>query len=154
MGIVICKYFAPVMYVTCVYYALHYAIHSKIHKKLSSLYVMVKLFLIDRFETENGILAEESGRIENLAASEDGLRSKGFYQYTGDDGLLYRVDYVADNNGFIPEVYYCASLNTRITTNIIIYFMLKGDHIPKTPPEILKLLDYLAAHPENNKNAI
>lgn len=57
-----------------------------------------------RYETENRILAEESGRIENLAPNEDGLRSKGFYQYTGDDGVLYRVDYVADNNGFVPQV--------------------------------------------------
>lgn len=57
-----------------------------------------------RYETENGILAEESGRIEELTANENGLRSKGFYQYTGDDGVLYRVDYVADNNGFVPQV--------------------------------------------------
>lgn len=55
---------------------------------------------------QSGILAEESGRIENLAPNEDGLRSKGFYQYTGDDGVLYRVDYVADNNGFVPQVNY------------------------------------------------
>ncbi|KAG4076895.1 hypothetical protein HA402_015882 [Bradysia odoriphaga] len=75
------------------------------------------------YETENGILAEESGRIENLAPNEDGLRSKGFYQYTGDDGVLYRVDYVADNNGFVPQ----------------------GDHLPKTPPAVQKLLDYLAS---------
>lgn len=59
---------------------------------------------IYRYETENGILAEESGRIENLAPTVDGLRSKGFYQYTGDDGVLYRVDYIADNNGFVPQV--------------------------------------------------
>lgn len=58
----------------------------------------------NRFETENGILAEESGRIEALARDETGLRSQGFYQYTGDDGILYRVDYVADNDGFVPKV--------------------------------------------------
>lgn len=56
-----------------------------------------------RYETENGILAEESGNIERLTA-EDGLRSTGFYEYTGDDGQRYRVDYVADDNGFIPQV--------------------------------------------------
>ncbi|XP_059620554.1 larval cuticle protein LCP-30-like [Phlebotomus argentipes] len=74
------------------------------------------------FETENGILAEESGRVEN---DDVGLRSQGFYQYTGDDGQLYRVDYVAGPEGFVAQ----------------------GDHIPKVPPEIEKLLAYLAAHP-------
>lgn len=58
---------------------------------------------MNRFETENGILAEESGRIEKLSSGDDGLRSTGFYQYIGDDGVLYRVDYVADDNGFVPQ---------------------------------------------------
>lgn len=78
------------------------------------------------FETENGINAEESGRIETMADGAEGLRSTGFYQYVGDDGQLYRVDYVADGNGFVPQ----------------------GDHIPKTPPAIEKLLQYLASQPK------
>lgn len=78
------------------------------------------------FETENGINAEESGKIETTADGGEGLRSTGFYQYVGDDGQLYRVDYVADNNGFVPQ----------------------GDHIPKTPPAIEKLLQYLASQPK------
>lgn len=78
------------------------------------------------FETENGINAEESGRIETTADGGEGLRSTGFYQYVGDDGQVYRVDYVADSNGFVPQ----------------------GDHIPKTPPAIEKLLQYLASQPK------
>lgn len=78
------------------------------------------------FETENGINAEESGRIEATAEGGEGLRSTGFYQYVGDDGQVYRVDYVADSNGFVPQ----------------------GDHIPKTPPAIEKLLQYLASQPK------
>ncbi|EDW01013.1 larval cuticle protein LCP-30 [Drosophila grimshawi] len=72
------------------------------------------------YETENGILAEESGRIEKQTEA-DALRSNGYYEYTGDDGLLYRVDYVADENGFVPV----------------------GAHIPQEPPHIAKLLDFL-----------
>lgn len=78
------------------------------------------------FETENGINAEESGRIEPDGNGAEGLRSTGFYEYVGDDGQLYRVDYVADSNGFIPQ----------------------GDHIPKVPPAIEKLLAYLASQPK------
>ncbi|XP_035914885.1 larval cuticle protein LCP-30-like [Anopheles stephensi] len=78
------------------------------------------------FETENGILAEEAGRIEDKGTATEGLRSQGFYQYVGDDGVVYRVDYVADGNGFLPQ----------------------GDHIPKVPPAIEKLLKYLAAQPK------
>lgn len=78
------------------------------------------------FETANGINAEESGKIETTADGGEGLRSQGFYQYVGDDGQLYRVDYVADSNGFVPQ----------------------GDHIPKTPASVEKLLAYLASQPK------
>ncbi|XP_058976394.1 larval cuticle protein LCP-30-like [Musca domestica] len=80
------------------------------------------------YETENGILAEENGRIEALQ-TDPGLRSKGFYEYTGDDGNLYRVEYTADDNGFVAQ----------------------GDHLPVVPPHIPKLLAYLAANASNKK---
>lgn len=78
--------------------------------------------LVSSYETENGILGEESGRIEKQTEG-DAIRTTGFYHYTGDDGLLYRVDYVADENGFVPV----------------------GEHIPKVPAHIPKLLEYLKA---------
>jgi hypothetical protein len=57
------------------------------------------------FETENGIEVAEVGRLENIGTADEGLRSEGFYQYTGDDGVVYRVDYVADaNGGFVARV--------------------------------------------------
>ncbi|XP_055856071.1 larval cuticle protein LCP-30-like [Episyrphus balteatus] len=81
------------------------------------------------WETENGILAEEQGKIQPLNSGDEALRSTGYYEYTGDDGLLYRVDYVADDNGFVPV----------------------GEHIPTQPPHVPKLLAYLAANAPSNR---
>ncbi|XP_037922215.1 larval cuticle protein LCP-30-like isoform X2 [Hermetia illucens] len=78
------------------------------------------------FETENGILGEESGRVENVGKDEEGLKATGFYEYTGDDGNLYRVEYSADENGFNP----------------------KGDHIWPIPDSVRRTLEWLRANGE------
>lgn len=73
----------------------------------------------ERYETENGILAEQSGQIEKTDTGDDALITKGFYQYTGDDGKLYRVDYIADINGFVASV--CIFQNSIRKMNQKIY---------------------------------
>lgn len=58
------------------------------------------------FDTSNGLHSDVSG------TSKDGVKSKGTFSYTGDDGKLYMMEYRADENGFQP----------------------KGAHLPTPPP--------------------
>lgn len=56
------------------------------------------------YETENGIRAAEDSHLENKHTPAETNKKTGFYEYVGDDGKTYRVDYVADENGFRAKV--------------------------------------------------
>lgn len=56
------------------------------------------------FETENKIFAQEAGKITGKTNSKEGTSGVGWYQYEGDDGKVYRVEYEAGPQGFIPKV--------------------------------------------------
>ncbi|XP_023949516.1 larval cuticle protein LCP-22 [Bicyclus anynana] len=56
------------------------------------------------FETENKIRAKENAVLKNANTLDEGIASKGFYEYIGPDGFMYRVDYTADENGFRPKL--------------------------------------------------
>lgn len=56
------------------------------------------------YETENGIRAAEDSHQENKNTPAETSSKTGFYEYVGDDGKTYRVDWVADENGFRAEV--------------------------------------------------
>ncbi|CAD7090705.1 unnamed protein product [Hermetia illucens] len=73
------------------------------------------------YETSNGIAAQEQGA--------GGVRAQGAFSYTSPEGIPIQLTYAADENGFQPQ----------------------GNHLPVPPPipeEILKALQWNAAHPE------
>ncbi|XP_043472300.1 endocuticle structural glycoprotein SgAbd-1-like [Leptopilina heterotoma] len=83
------------------------------------------------YETENGIKAEERGELRQIG-EESGIAAQGSYSYTADDGSPISLTYTADENGFQPQ----------------------GDHLPKSPEvpaAILRALEWIAAHPEEDQ---
>ncbi|CAH0769289.1 unnamed protein product [Bemisia tabaci] len=87
------------------------------------------------YETGNGIAAEEAGALENPGVPEqEAIAVTGFYQYTGPDGVLYKVTYTSGKNGFEPQ----------------------GAHLPTPPPvpeAIAKALAYIASQPPQPEGA-
>ncbi|KAG7206510.1 hypothetical protein KM043_003855 [Ampulex compressa] len=83
------------------------------------------------YETGNGLKVEERGGQKRLSEQEEALTVQGSYSFTLPDGTPVALSYVADENGFQP----------------------KADHLPTPhpiPAGILKSLEYIAAHPEED----
>ncbi|XP_053953299.1 pupal cuticle protein Edg-78E-like [Anastrepha ludens] len=77
-----------------------------------------------QFETSNGIAQQESGV--------GGYYATGSSQYYSPEGQLIQLTYTADENGFQPQ----------------------GDHLPTPPPvpeAILKALEYIRTHPQQDE---
>lgn len=55
------------------------------------------------FETSDGVSRQEEGHVDNQGSEDEILRVQGSYQYYGDDGQVYQVQYIADENGFQPQ---------------------------------------------------
>ncbi len=57
------------------------------------------------YETGNGIQAAEQGYVKNAGSKDNEIQvAEGYFQYTGDDGIPISLKYVADENGFQPQV--------------------------------------------------
>lgn len=56
--------------------------------------------------TENGIKAEEQGEVKNKGTDNEIQSVRGSYSYTGPDGVLYTVTYIADENGLFYSFFY------------------------------------------------
>ncbi|KYB27280.1 larval cuticle protein 16/17 [Tribolium castaneum] len=57
-----------------------------------------------RFESSDGIIREEEGTLLDENNPESPVIVKGSYSYPDPTGKLYTVRYIADENGFHPEV--------------------------------------------------
>ncbi|XP_060651613.1 uncharacterized protein LOC132788298 [Drosophila nasuta] len=55
------------------------------------------------YETSNGISAQQEGQVVNAGAENESISVRGQFQFTGNDGVVYSVSYVADENGFQPQ---------------------------------------------------
>ncbi|EDW47363.1 GM20464 [Drosophila sechellia] len=64
------------------------------------------------YETSNGIRADEAGYLKNPGSQIEAQVMQGSYSYTGPDGVVYTITYIADENGYRAE----------------------GAHIPTPPP--------------------
>ncbi|XP_037044859.1 endocuticle structural protein SgAbd-6-like [Bradysia coprophila] len=61
------------------------------------------------FETSNGISRSEEAELKNAGTENESIVIRGVISWTAPDGVLYTINFVADENGFQPQ----------------------GDHIPK-----------------------
>lgn len=84
-----------------------------------------------RYETTNGIIHQESGKLKNIGTENEAMVVQGSYTYTGPDGVVYSVTYIADENGFRPQGVHL-STNTKINRNNFIKPSVTGRfEIPK-----------------------
>lgn len=59
-----------------------------------------------RYETSNGINREEYGRVRNAGQEDEHYIINGGWSFLGPDGVVYRLKFLADENGFRPRADY------------------------------------------------
>ncbi|CAD7076739.1 unnamed protein product [Hermetia illucens] len=55
------------------------------------------------YETSNGIRADESGFLKSPGTQLEAQVKQGSFSYTGPDGVVYTITYIADENGYRAE---------------------------------------------------
>ncbi|KAI8126465.1 Larval cuticle protein 8 [Lucilia cuprina] len=59
------------------------------------------------FETSDGVLRKETATVKNIGTEEEAISVEGTVSWVGPDGVQYTLNYLADENGFQPEVLAC-----------------------------------------------
>ncbi|XP_017468626.1 PREDICTED: pupal cuticle protein Edg-78E-like [Rhagoletis zephyria] len=117
--------FATIASLACVAHAVHpQSAHAETLKHNNQL-SQDGSYKLD-YSTSNGISAQEEGY--------GGHHASGGFSYYSPEGELIQLSYLADENGFQPQ----------------------GNHLPTPPPippQILKSLEYIRAHPYDENAA-
>ncbi|KAF2905759.1 hypothetical protein ILUMI_00419 [Ignelater luminosus] len=77
------------------------------------------------YESGDGSKATQDGELKEVDKEHAGEAVVGSFEYKGDDGQTYHVEYTADENGYVPH----------------------GDHIPAIPEAIARALKWAEEHP-------
>ncbi|CAG5052556.1 unnamed protein product [Parnassius apollo] len=56
-----------------------------------------------RYETSDGKIASEEGHLKNVGTEDEVLEVRGQYSYPGDNGVVYTITYVANEDGYKAE---------------------------------------------------
>ncbi|XP_075971123.1 endocuticle structural glycoprotein SgAbd-5-like [Anticarsia gemmatalis] len=56
------------------------------------------------YEQTDGTKQEQQGEILNEGREDESIAIRGSYAWVGPDGVTYTVNYVADDNGFQPQI--------------------------------------------------
>ena len=71
--------------------------------------------------------AQQTGRVQPGPEPETGsLEQQGSYEYEGEDGITYKIEYIANEGGF----------------------QATGDHVPTPPPQIAEYAELRRDFPE------
>lgn len=57
-----------------------------------------------RYEQSDGSRRQEKGELRNAGAENEFVAVSGSYSFLAPDGIIYSVNYTADENGFHPTV--------------------------------------------------
>ncbi|XP_031769547.1 endocuticle structural glycoprotein SgAbd-5-like [Galleria mellonella] len=56
------------------------------------------------FEQSDKTQREEQGELKNAGTDNEAISIKGSYSWVAPDGVVYKITYIADENGFQPKI--------------------------------------------------
>ncbi|KAF7286188.1 hypothetical protein GWI33_007148 [Rhynchophorus ferrugineus] len=78
------------------------------------------------YQSGDGSAQQQTGQVKQIRGSEPTLDVQGSASWYDPEGNLHQLSYTADENGYLPY----------------------GPDVPPIPPAILRVLEWNAAHPQ------